>query len=117
MRWLPWLLVVVACRQAPEVRLEAGTRAGQPILWLAAAPGDRINARLPPAVELEGGTIIRLAQGRVTADSAYFRESPWGIRPPGTAARGTLRVSLCRDGEGFCRTVALPLELPSTPSR
>jgi hypothetical protein len=75
------------------------------------APGFRINARVPPALELGSGAVIRLAAGRVSADSSYFVEPPWVVRPVGERLRGVLRVSFCRDSEALCRTASLPIDL------
>ncbi|MGH7527861.1 MAG: hypothetical protein ACREMX_14280 [Gemmatimonadales bacterium] len=75
------------------------------------APDQRINARVPPAIELAAGGVIRLARGRISPDSSYFVEPPWEVRPPGLPVRGALRVSVCGADELLCRTVLLPVDL------
>jgi hypothetical protein len=72
----------------------------------------RINARVPPAIELAAGGVLRLVRGRVSMDSSYFVEPPWEVRPPGVPIRGTLRVSFCRPDEAVCRLEMLPVDLP-----
>ncbi|HEV8177399.1 MAG TPA: hypothetical protein VGP44_06875 [Gemmatimonadales bacterium] len=71
------------------------------------------NARLPPAIELSDGSVIRLARGRISADSAYFLDPPWEIYPGTRGIRGALRVSYCRRDEALCRSVVLPVSLPA----
>ena len=103
-----------ACRDQPSseaVRLESGTREGARIIMAVPATGFRINARVPPAFELGRREIIRLAAGRVSPDSSYFVEPPWGARPAGDRLRGVLRVSFCRETEALCRSAAIPVDL------
>lgn len=107
-------LAVTACRSAPSadaVRLEAGVRQGRKVVAVVPAPGFRINARVPPALELRSGAVIRLAAGRVLPDSSYYVEPPWAVRPVGERLRGVLRVSFCRASEALCRTASLPVDL------
>ena len=108
-------LGMYACGPAPSseaVRLQSEMREGKTIIAAIPAAGVRISARVPPAVELENGKIIRLAAGRALPDSSYFVEAPWGPRPAGTRLRGVLRVSFCRASEVVCRTAAIPVDLP-----
>ena len=103
-----------ACGPAPSshaVRLESGARDGAQVILAVPAPGLRINARVPPALELRNGGIVRLAAGRVLPDSSYFVEPPWAPRPTGARLRGVLRVSVCRDTERLCRTAEIPVDL------
>lgn len=93
------------------VDLRAGSRGREAILTVVPADDLRINARVPPAIELASGSIVRLARGRIAVDSSYFLEPPWEVRPPGVPIRGTLRVSVCRRDEAVCRSVTLPVEL------
>lgn len=117
MRLLPAALVAIAaCGAGPgsgPVRLVQTRSAGQRSLALIASPDARINARLPPAIELSDGSVIRLARGRISADSAYFIDSPWEIYPGTGVIRGALRVSYCRRDEALCRSVVLPVSLPA----
>jgi len=66
----------------------------------------QINARLKPALELDGGTVLRFDSPYVTPDSAYFAAAPTAAPPEG-ARRGTLRVSVCPSGEGICRSLEI----------
>lgn len=114
MRLLLASLVAAACESgsAPApVRLQAGSLAGEAILAVVPAHDLRINARVPPAIELAAGGAIRLARGCVSMDSSYFLEPPWDVRPPGVPIRGALRVSFCRADESVCRSVMLPVDL------
>jgi len=103
-----------ACRPTPTsdaVRLESGIREGAQVVLAVPAAGLRINARVPPALELRNGGIVRLAAGRMLPDSSYFVEPPWAPRPTGARLRGVLRVSVCRDSERLCRTAEVPVDL------
>ena len=107
-------LLIGACGGQPAsdaVRLEPGIRVGKRIIAAVPTAGFRINARVPPALELGTGAIIRLAAGRVLPDSSYFVEPPWGARPAGVRLRGMLRVSFCRETEALCRSAAIPVDL------
>jgi hypothetical protein len=107
-------LLAGACGPAPSahvVRLESATREGERVIVAIPAAGYRINARVPPALELRDGGILRLATGHVLPDSSYFVEPPWAPRPHGVRLRGVLRVSVCRDTERLCRTAAVPVDL------
>jgi len=107
-------LAAWACRPAPRfdaVRLEAGVRDGMRVVAVIPAADFRINARVPPALELDHGPVVRLTAGRVLPDSSYFVEPPWGVWPGGDRLRGVLRVSFCRSSEALCRTAAIPVDL------
>jgi len=109
------LVAVATCGYSPApapIHLQAGSHGREAILTVVPADDLRINARVPPAIELAAGGIVRLARGRVTMDSSYFVEPPWEVRPPGVPIRGTLRVSFCRTDETVCRSVMLPVDLP-----
>jgi hypothetical protein len=112
---LATLVAIAACGYSPgpdPVYLQAGSRGRERILAVVPTEGLRINARVPPAIELAVGGIVRLARGRVSLDSSYFLEPPWEVRPSGVPIRGTLRVSFCRSDETVCRSAALPVKLP-----
>jgi len=117
MRLLPaTLMAVAACGSdlgSAPVRLVQTRHAGQRTLAVMASPDVRINARLPPAIELSGGSVIRLARGRISSDSSYFLDPPWGIHPGHPVIRGALRISYCRRDEALCRSVVLPVSLPA----
>jgi hypothetical protein len=79
-------------------------------LTLRAEVGLKINARLPPALELGDGTVLRFRTGLRTADSAYYAEPPSAVLPGRhTRVHGTLRVSVCRDDEQVCRGVRVEI--------
>jgi hypothetical protein len=75
-----------------------------------AGPHLKINARLPPVLELDDGTLLRFGIGLLAADSAYYSEPPSAVLP-GRHARvhGTLRASVCRDNEQVCRVVRVEI--------
>jgi hypothetical protein len=109
------LVAVAACGYSPApapVYLQAASHGREATLAVVPADDLRINARVPPAIELAAGGIVRLARGRVSLDSSYFLEPPWEVRPTGVPIRGTLRVSFCRADETVCRSVMLPVDLP-----
>jgi hypothetical protein len=79
-------------------------------LTLRAEAGLKINARLPPALELGDGTILRFRTGLRTADSAYYAEPPSAVLPGRhTRVHGTLRASVCHDDEQVCRGVRVEI--------
>lgn len=79
-------------------------------LTLIASHDVRLNARLKPALELAGGTVLRFDSPHLTPDSAYFAEPPVAVLP-GLQKRvhGTLRASVCDSGGTVCRTLTLRL--------
>jgi hypothetical protein len=79
-------------------------------LTLHAGPHLKINARLAPALELDGGALLRFRTGLRTADSAYYAEPPSAVLPGRhTRVHGTLRASVCRDDEQVCRGVRVEI--------
>jgi hypothetical protein len=109
------LLAATVCgcsSAAAPVSLRERSYGGEAILAIVPAGDLRINARVPPAIELAAGGVLRLGRGRVSMDSSYFLEPPWEARPAGVPIRGTLRVSVCRPDEAVCRSAALPVDLP-----
>jgi hypothetical protein len=112
---LACLLAVIACGCFPAaapVNLQARSRGGEAVLAVVPAGALRINARVPPAIELAAGGVVHLVRGRVSTDSSYFLEPPWEVRPSGVPIRGTLRVGFCRLDEAVCRSAQLPVDLP-----
>jgi hypothetical protein len=70
----------------------------------------KINARLAPALETSGGTVLRFTGDHLTPDSAYFAEPPSAVLPGHhDQVHGTLRASVCDEGEQVCRIVSLAL--------
>jgi hypothetical protein len=97
-----------ACSHPPtdpaRLRVTATPSGPDTRLTLRVGAGLKINARLPPALELGDGTILRFRTGLLTADSAYYAEPPSALLPGRHAAvHGTLRASICRDDEQVCR--------------
>jgi hypothetical protein len=108
------LLVIAACSPAPRtpapLRLETVPAGADTRLTLIAAPGVKLNARLKPALELPGGGVVRFDSDRLTPDSAYFAEPPSALLSGRhTKVRGTLRASVCDEGELVCRSITLEL--------
>lgn len=101
------MLAVAACR--PAVPFQLAVEHGEVSrLRLVGAPGAHINARLKPALELEDGTVLRFDSPHLTADSAYFADSPTVEAPrAGPVHAGIVRASVCSAGEKLCRTFAL----------
>ena len=97
------LATATACQSHPPlVALQPG-----PPLRLVAASGVRINARLKPALELDGGTVLHFDSPHLTPDSAYFAAAPTAAPPVSGSRHGTLRLSVCPSGEKICRLVVM----------
>ena len=92
------------------VRVEVVPTATGIRLTLIGAPGARINARLKPAFEFGAGRVARFDSPSLTPDSAYFADDPFaelpGVNPP---VHGTIRASVCPEGEKVCRRVEVEL--------
>ena len=108
------MVAVAACSAASPAggpfRITTAPLGSDTRLTLQAAPHLMVNARVAPALELSDGRVLRFRDGRRTADSAYYAE------PPSTVltgrheqVHGTLRVSVCRDDEQICRSLAVEL--------
>lgn len=115
-----WTMTLVAlgfaaaCRHSATdpapLRVTATPSGPDTRLTLRAQAGLKINARLPPALELGDGTILRFRTGLRTADSAYYAEPPSAVLPgQHTRVHGTLRASVCRDDEQVCRGVRVEI--------
>jgi len=92
----PAPLRVTATPSGPDTRLT-----------LRAEAGLKINARLPPALELGGGTILRFRTGLRTADSAYYAEPPSAVLPGLRRVRATLVWLIARGVGSDCRARVL----------
>jgi hypothetical protein len=108
------LTLAVGCRVADDapspLDLRQASKGQATTLTLVAAPGVRINARVKPALELRDGPVLRFDSPHLTADSAYFTESPTATLPGnGRRVSGTLRASVCSERELVCRSVTLEL--------
>jgi hypothetical protein len=106
--------VFVGCDPSPRpdapLYLSVAPQGPDTRVTLHAVPHLKINARLAPALELAGGTVLRFTASHLTPDSAYFTEPPSAL-VPGRHDRphGTLHASVCRDDERVCRSVTLEL--------
>jgi hypothetical protein len=79
-------------------------------LELVASPGLKLNARLAPALELPGGTVLRFHSTHLTSDSAYFAEPPIALLSgQQSEVHGILRASVCDSGATVCRSVEVRL--------
>ncbi len=82
-------------------------------LVLYPAAGARINSRLKPTIELDGGGRLTLDSPFMTADSAYFVAPPRVRLPLGQGRiEGTLRVGICPAGLNACQAIAVPVSEP-----
>jgi len=104
----------VGCRASSRsdapLYLTAGAHGSDTRVTLHAAPHLKINARLAPALELAGGTVLRFGDAPLTADSAYFSQPPSALLTGRhDEVHGTLRASVCRDDEQVCRSLTLEL--------
>ena len=82
-------------------------------LVLYPATGARINSRLKPTIELEGGGRLILDSSSITADSAYFAAPPRVRLARGQGRiEGTLRVGICPAGLNACQAIAVPVSEP-----
>lgn len=82
-------------------------------LVLYPATGARINSRLKPTIELEGGGRLTLDSPSMTPDSAYFAAPPRVRLARGQGRiEGTLRVGVCPPGLNACQAIALPVSEP-----
>jgi hypothetical protein len=95
------------------VRLVATAIASGFRLTLLPAPGARINARLKPVLEMDGGQRLQFDAASMTADSAYFAVPPTAeLRSSRASLQGVLRVGVCPVGLNVCRSLAVPVDLP-----
>jgi hypothetical protein len=99
------MTLVLACaeRPAPLISVRSERRGDETRLTLLAAPGARINARLLPALERTGGSVLRFHGTSLTADSSYFTAPPT-LDVEGDPS-GVIRASVCPEGEAVCRRV------------
>lgn len=100
-----------------RLRVEANRSGSGYHLVLLAEPGDRINARLKPALELANGTILRFDSASITADSGYFSAPPTAEigATEATELHGVLRAGICPAGLEVCEPIKLDISvrLPS----
>ena len=107
------LLGLSACSAAPEVapvRLGMAAAGRDTRLTLYHAAGYQINARVAPALTLDGGTVLLFGSTKLSPDSSYFTEPPTALLAGRhRRVRGTLRASVCATAERVCRSVTLEL--------
>jgi hypothetical protein len=110
---LLWLWLAPACREthsAAPISLMGSPDGPNTRLTLIASPGLKLNARLPPALEVAGGPVLRFHGTNLTADSAYFAEPPVVfLHGHHEKVHGILRASVCDSGATVCRTVEVRL--------
>ena len=96
--------------QVATVDVRISHSGGQLVIRAVPAPGTKINAKLPPQLELASGRTERLTSSSVTADSAYFAAPPEVTIPGNTSLAGALvRASVCDIGAAVCRVVTVAL--------
>jgi hypothetical protein len=111
--WLPLLGLILACGppgSRSPLRLESSSSEGNTRVILIPDKGLQISARLPPALELTDGRVLRFTSPKLTADSAYFAEPPatW-LSGHHRGIHGTLRASVCDVGAAICRSVKVEI--------
>lgn len=119
MKSLVFLMVLagLGCAEPPKnpslMRL-AVEPAGEAFdLVLYPATGARINSRLKPTIELDGGGRLTLDSPSMTSDSAYFAAPPRVRLARGQGRiEGTLRVGVCPAGLNACQAIAVPVSEP-----
>ena len=89
------------------LHLETAPAGADTRVTLLAAPGLKINARLKPALELAGGTVVRFDSPHLTPDSAYYTAPPVALLAGHGPITGVLRASVCGVHEQVCRMVAI----------
>ena len=107
-------LAILGCAQPSRTdmpfHLTTSPAGAETRVALHADPHLKINARLPPALDLADGTRLRFVTGRLTADSAYYAEPPSALLVGRHGeVHGTLHVSVCREDERVCRSVTVEL--------
>ncbi|HEX5819466.1 MAG TPA: hypothetical protein VFY20_11330 [Gemmatimonadales bacterium] len=82
------------------------------MLHVVALGHARVNAGAPPALALDGETVVRFAGTIDPAAPDYFI-GPSRVTIPAASRerRGTLHASVCPEGERVCRVVSLPVRL------
>ncbi len=103
------LILLSACAPKSIVHLESTTQPGGQLLTVVADPDFKINARLPPALELPDSTVLRFYSDSITADSAYFTAPPKAYFAGGEAPHGKLHVGICRKNQEVCSVVTIRL--------
>lgn len=80
------------------------------LLRLVVPDSQEVNARIPPALELADGSVIRFGGASVTADSSYYTEPPVArLAFRADTVHGVLRAGICNRGELVCRVVKIRL--------
>ncbi len=99
---------VTAIITGPQLTFEPSGRGT--LVRLIVPDSQEINARIPPAIELSDGSVLRFAAAGVTPDSAYYTEAPvaW-LSYPADTLHGLLRAGICNRGELVCRAVKVRL--------
>jgi hypothetical protein len=97
-------------RAADPLRLVATPVGTDTRITLVPASHVKLNARIPPALELEDGTVLRFSSAELTADSAYYAAPPTAVLP-GRHRRvhGRVRASICENDAPVCRSLVVDL--------
>ncbi len=111
-QWRLGLLVVgvAGCRSEAglQVRVEPG--GSESLVTLIVPPSLKVNARVPPGLELHDGRILRFRADRLSADSAYLLAPIAAVVPFKTdTVHGTLRISVCDTAALVCRQLVMAL--------
>jgi hypothetical protein len=96
-----------ACSPRAIVHLESAGAPGGQLLTVVADPDFKINARLPPALDLPDSTILRFHSDSITPDSAYFTTPPTAFLPGSAPPHGKLHVGICRKNQTVCNVVTI----------
>lgn len=101
------LALLTACSPRAIVHLEREAQGGGQLLTVVADPDFKINARLPPALDLADSTVLRFHSDSITPDSAYFTTPPTAFLAGDAPPHGKLHVGICRKTQSVCNVVTL----------
>jgi len=102
-------LGATACSPHAIVHLESAGAPGGQLLTVLADPDFKINARLPPALDLADSTVLRFHSDSITPDSAYFTAPPTAFLTGAAPPHGKLHVGICRKNQTVCNVVTVPI--------
>jgi len=110
--WRLGLLVVVVtgCRHEAAFQVRVDPGGSESLVTLIVPPSLRVNARVPPGLELPDGRVLRFRADRLSADSAYLLAPISAVVPFKTdTVHGTLRMSVCDTVAQVCRPWVIAL--------
>ncbi len=103
-------VVVAGCRGEPDFQVRVDPGESESLVTLIVPPPVKVNARVPPGLELPDGRVLRFRADRLSADSAYFLAPIWAAVPFKTdTVHGTLRISACDTAAQVCRQLVIAL--------